>query len=325
MTKIVNLLLLAGGIMMAGFGLAAFHVAAILLGFGMIVVASFSDRRRERLEKEKRSADIARRIAELTQAPWHAHKTLKLDGSLWMAVGLMLGGFASALAIRKGITSDAVHWQWVLGGAFFLTLIAIALPRSLASLGKPLLELDRDGFAMPIHGRIPWREVSGVDLNQFTHRGTTTSILLFRVAHYQHIVANIHWTERALAAFGLGAVARGVVGARLPASKENPETVHGVARFLWKQATGHDHNWNSMLSDEYNEAAKRMAATTSRPLGQDVLEHPDEALAKLEQVRKDFAVMRTEGTRVTSRLNWAIGIAMILFILSIAWPWLSRP
>ena len=80
-----------------------------------------------------------------------------------------------------------------------------------------------------------------------------------------------------------------------------------------------------MLSDEYNEAAKRMAATTSRPLGQDVLEHPDEALAKLEQVRKDLAVMRTERTRVTSRLNWAIGIAIILLILSIAWPWLSRP
>ncbi|MCI0491342.1 MAG: hypothetical protein L0Z07_00220 [Planctomycetes bacterium] len=183
MPKIVNLLLLVGGMIMTGFGLAAFHVAA-LLGFGMIVVALLSDRHRERLKKEKRSADIARRIAELTQAPWHSNKTLKLDGSHWMAVGLMLGGFASALAIHKGITSAPVHWQWVLGGAFFLTLIAVALPRSLASLGKPLLELDRDGFAMPIHGRIPWQEVSGVDLYQFTHRGMTTSILLFRVAHY---------------------------------------------------------------------------------------------------------------------------------------------
>lgn len=325
MPKIVNLLLLVGGMIMAVFGLAAFHVAPILLGFGMIAAAFFSDRRRERLEKEKRSADIARRIAELTQAPWHSRKTLKLDGSRWMAVGLTLGGFASALAIHKGITSDAVHWQWVLGGAFFLAVIAIALPRSLASLGTPLLELDRDGFAMPIHGRIPWREVSGVDLNQFTHRGTTTSILLFRVARYRHIVASIHWTERVLALFGLGAVARGIVGVRLPSSKENPETVYAVARFLWKQATGHDYNWNPMLSDEYNEAATRMAAIASRPLGPDVLEQPDEALAELEQVRKDLAVMRTEGTRVTSRLNWVIGIAVILTVLSIAWPWLNRP
>lgn len=325
MPKIINLLLLVGGMIMAVFGLAAFHVAPILLGFGMIVVAFFSDRRREQREKEKRSADIARRIAELTQAPWHSHKTLKLDGSHWMAVGLMLGGFASALAIHKGITSDALHWQWVVGGAFFLTLIAIALPRSLASLGKPLVELDRDGFAMPIHGRIPWREVSGVDLYQFTHRGMTTSILLFRVARYQHIVANIHWTEWVLAAFGLGAVARGIVGARLATSKENPETVHAVARFLWKQATGHDYDWNSMLSDEYNEAAKRLAATASRPLDPDVIEHPDAVLAELEQAGKDLAVMRTEGTRVTSRLTWVIGIAMILMVLSIAWPWLSRP
>lgn len=325
MPKIVNLLLLVGGMIVAVFGLAGFHVAAILLGFGMIGVAYFSDQRRERWKKEKRSADIARRIAELTQAPWDSHKTLKLDGNHWLAVGLMLGGFTSSLAIHKGITSDAVHWQWVLGGAFFLALIAIALPRSLASLGKPVCELDRNGFAVPIHGRIPWREVSGIDLYQFTHRGMTTSILLFRVARYQHVVANIHWTERVLALFGLGAIARGIVGVRLTTSRENPETVYAVARFLWKQATGHDYNWNPMLTNEYNEAAKRMAATTSRPLGPDVLVHPNEALAELEQIRKDLAVMRTEGTRVTSRLNWVIGIAVILMVLSIAWPWLSRP
>ncbi|MCI0491341.1 MAG: hypothetical protein L0Z07_00215 [Planctomycetes bacterium] len=80
-----------------------------------------------------------------------------------------------------------------------------------------------------------------------------------------------------------------------------------------------------MLSDEYNEAVKRMAAIASRPPGPDVLEHPDAALAELEQARNDLAVMRTEGTRVTSRLNWLIGVAMILMVLSIAWPWLSRP
>jgi len=325
MPKIVNLLLLVGGMIIAVFGLAAFHVAVILLGVGMIVVAYFSDQRRERREKEQRSADIARRIAELTQAPWHSHKTLKLHGSHWMAVGLMLGGLASALATHKGITSASVQWQWVLGGSFFLAVIAIGLPRSLASLGKPACELDRNGFVMPIHGRIPWREVTGIHLYQFTHRGMTTSTLLFRVARYQNIVADIHWTERALALFGLGAVARGIVGVRLVSSKESPETVNAVARFLWKQATGHDYNWNSMLSDEYNEAAKRMAAIASCPLGPNVLEHPDEALAELEQVRKDLAVMRTEGTRVTSRLNWVIGIAMILMALSIAWPWLSRP
>lgn len=320
MPKIVHLLLLAGGMIIAIFGLAAFHVAAILLGSAMIAVAFFSDRRRERQEKEKRNAENARRVAELIRAPRHSHKTLKLDGSYWVAVGLMLGGFASALAIHKGITSDAVRWQWVLGGAFFLALIAIALPRSLASLGKPLLELDRDGFAMPIHGRIPWREVSGVDLHQITHRGMTTSILFFRVMRYQHIVASIHWTERVMAAFGLGAVARGIVGAPLAIAKENPETVYAVARFLWKQATGHDYDWNSMLSDEYNGAAKRLAATGARPLDPDVIEHSDAILADLEQARKDLAVMRTEGARATSRLNWVIGIAITLMVLSIAWP-----
>lgn len=308
---------------MAVFGLATFHVPTIFLGFGMIVVALISDRRRERLEREKRCADIARRIAELTQAPWHSHKTLKLDGSHWMTVALILGGLASVLAIHKGITSDAVHWQWVLGGAFFLTLIAIALSRSLAVLGKPLLELDRNGFAMPIHGRIPWGEVTGIDLHQFTHRGMTTNVLFFRVERYQHIVAKIHWIEQALAAFGLGAVARGIVGVRLPASKENPETVYAVARFLWKQATGHDYDWDSMRSKEYNEATKRLAATRSRSFDADVLERPNTVLAELGQAKKDLEVMRNESSRVASQLNWAIGIALILMIISIAWPWLN--
>jgi hypothetical protein len=329
MPKIVNLLLLVGGMIMAGFGLAASRVSPVLFGLGLIVLAFFSDRRRERRVNEKRSSDIAGRIAELTRAPWHSRQTLQIHRSPWTAVGLMLGGFASAWAIHKGITSVPVVWKLVLGGSLFLALAAVALARSLAGPGKPACELDRNGFVTPFHGPIPWREVSGIYLQQFTHRGTTTSILFFRVERFRHIAADIHWSERLFALFGLGALRRGVIGVQLKGSEEDPETVHAVARFLWKQATGLDHQWNPMLSDDYNEAAKRVSEIASRRPDPDVLTEPDvalnEALAELEQVKKDFATMRTEDARVSSRFNWAIGIAVIVTLLSVAWPWLSRP
>ncbi len=324
MPRIINLLLLAVGLIMAALGLLTFRVTLILVGVGLIVAAVIRDRRRAQQVKDNQSADIARRIAELTQAPWHSHQTLKVHRSVWMAIGLLLGGLASAWAVHDGITGASVRWSWVFGGSLLLAAIAIALPRSLASPGKPACELDRNGFVTPIHGRIPWREVSGIHLHQVEHRGVTTSFLFFRVARFRHIAADIHWSERVLALFGLGALRRGVIGVPLKGSNENPGTIYAVARFLWKQATGLDHQWNPMMSDDYNEAAKRVAEIASRLPDPDVLEHPNEALAALEQAQKDFATMRAEGARLHSRSNWAVGIAVVLTLLSVAWPWLRQ-
>jgi hypothetical protein len=79
-----------------------------------------------------------------------------------------------------------------------------------------------------------------------------------------------------------------------------------------------------MMSDDYNEAARRVAEIASRLPDPDVLEHPNEALAALEQAQKDFATMRAEDARLSSRFNWAVGIAVFLTLLSVAWPWLSQ-
>jgi hypothetical protein len=324
MPRIINLFLLAGGLIMTAFGLLTIRVTLILVGVGLIAVAVIRDQRRAQQVKEKQSADIARRIAELTQATWHSHQTLKVHRSAWMAIGLLLGGLASAWAVHDGITGASVRWPLVFGGSLFLAAIAIALPRSLASPGKPACELDRNGFVTPVHGRMPWREVSGIHLHQVTHRGATTSFLFFRVARFRHIAADIHWSERVLALFGLGALRRGIVGVPLKGADENPETIYAVARFLWKQATGLDHQWNPMMSDDYNEAAQRVAEITSRLSDPDVLEHPNQALAALEQGQKNFATMRAEAARLRARSSWAVGIVVILALLSLAWPWLSK-
>jgi len=334
MPQIVNLFLLVVGLLATGISLVAIHGNPILfvvtaMGVGLIIVAYISDQRRELREKEKQRTDIARRIAELTQTPWTSNQTLIIHGSVWMVVLLLLAGLAGAWAVYAGITATSTSWTLAMSGSFFLVLSAIALPRGLSGLGKPACELDRNGFITPIHRQIPWREVTGIHLQQYTYRGRTTSILLFRTDHYQRIVTDIHWTVRVLALIGLGAIRRGVVGVPLNDSKEKPETIYAVARFLWKQATGHDYEWNPMLSHTYNEAAKRMEDITVRRLDPEALksqlsEHPEEALAELEQMSKDITTIRTERTRLISRFNWATGIAAILMLLSIFWPWLRR-
>ena len=241
MLKLVNMLLVIAGAVVAIAGFVAFHVAAIVLGFSLVLLAYLSDQRLERRNKQRLSIDITRRIAELTQAPRPAHETLKVRGGLSQAIAVMLIALASAYALHAGITSGPVRWPLVLGGALFLALSFLALPIVLAGVGQPLLELGRNGFKMPIHGWIPWHAVSGIDLHRSTTgQGTTISLLYFRVNHYEKIVANVHWSQRALSVLGLGAAARGVVATQLPRAKEHPEVVYGVARFLWEQATGPD-------------------------------------------------------------------------------------
>ena len=297
MSRIANLLLVVVGIIITVLGLAEFRVTVILLGAGLIVVAYVRDHRRVQRAKDKERTDVDRRVAELTQAPWHSHQTLKIHRSALLPIMLLLGGFASAWAIHRGITEAPVRWLWGLGGSLFLALSVIALSRSLARPGKPACELDRNGFASPVHGQIPWREVEGVHLQQVTHRGTTTSILFFRVPRYQQIVSDIHWTERLFALFALGALRRGVVGVQLNGSKENPKTIYAVARFLWKQATGLDYEWNPMMSDDFNETLKRMGEqdrilknALADPEGE--LAVLERALASLERDSKNLATMR---------------------------------
>jgi len=88
-----------------------------------------------------------------------------------------------------------------------------------------------------------------------------------------------------------------VVGVQLNGSKENPKTIYAVARFLWKQATGLDYEWNPMMSDDFNETLKRMGEQ-DRILKNDLADPEEElavlerALANLDQDRKDLATTR---------------------------------
>lgn len=329
MPKPINLLLLLLGLLLAVSSLflrgtpASF--AVIALGVGLIVLALISDYRRKKRVTEEERIETDRRIADLTQAAWPSHQTLKIQGSAWMVLLVLLIGLTGTWAVHAGITAAPFRWLFVLGGAFVMAVTAIAFPRALAGLGKPACEFDADGFVTPIHGRIRWNEVTGINLQQTTHRGVTTSILLVRTELHKRPLPDLHWTERVLALLGLGALRRGIVGVQLRDRREKPQTVYAVARFLWKQATGLDHEWSPMHSDAYNEAARRVGNTATRRLDADALQryrakNPREALAELDQMSKDLDTMRSERKRFETRLNWTLAIVLILMLLIFAWP-----
>ena len=222
-------------------------------------------------------------------------------------------------------------------GLFLVSLGAIAVPRSLAGIGNPACVLSRDGFATPIHGRIPWSEVAGISLQKITTRSTTIYRLLFRIEHYRKFVPQMHWTERLMAGCGLGAGRRGIVGVRLADSREKPETIYSVARFLWKQSTGLDYPWDPAFSNAFNEAAKRVGElgkrhTSVEELKRRLAENPREALqqlkreasAEVQQLNTDLATMSAEGRRMNFRVNLMVGVAVLFLLLALALPWLKR-
>lgn len=329
MPQIINQLILIIGLFITGFGLVIFHgnpvlFAVIALGIGLVITAFISDKRREQREKEQQRSDIAKRIAQLTQAPWQPHQTLEIKSNQWLILLVVIIGLASIWALHTGLTTVKVIWPLVLGGSAFLFLTVILLSVSLASFGKPACILDRNGLVMPIHGHIPWQEVDGIALQQYTIRGVTQSTLLFRVMNYHHIVTNTHWTLRLFALVGLGAIKRGIVGVTIKHSNENPETIYTVARFLWRSATGRDYEWSPLLSEAYNEAAKRASNIASQHLDNDALkrrlqENPHEVLAEMEQASNDLKFMSEERTRLLARTNRIVIIAIIFLLLGFGW------
>lgn len=324
MPQIVNLLMLFTGLIITGFGWAIFRGSPILfatlpLGIGLVVAAIIGDKRRAQREKEKQSADIANRITQLTQAPWSSQQTLEIKTNKWPIVLVLIVGLLSILSIHVGLIGIKIVWPLVSGGAFFLLLSLLLLLISLVGFGKPACIFDRNGFMTPMYGQIAWQAVEGVALQQYTVRGVTHSILLFRVPNYQHVASDFHWLQRVFALFGVGAIKRDVVNVVLKESNEYPETVLAVGQFLWSEATGRNYEWVPTYSDAYNEAAKRVSQITRHPPDSDSLErrlqnNPQEVLDELEQVNNDVKLMNEERARRLARLNRTIIVTTILLL-----------
>lgn len=327
MAQLINLLMLFAGLVITGFSLAIFLGSPILfatlpLGIGLVIVAIVGDKRRAQREKEKQRLDIASRTAQLTNAPWTSHQTLEIKTNKGPIVLVLIVVLLSVFAIQAGLMGVKIVWPLVSGGAFFLLMSLLLLLVNFVGFGKPACVFDKDGFVTPMHGRIAWQAVDGVALEQYEVRGVTYSMLLFRVPNYLHAASNIHWVQRFLALLGVGAIKRKVVGVNLKGASENPEIVFAVARFLWREVTGRNHEWVPAYSDAYNEAAKRVSQITMSPPNSGSLErrlhdNPQEVLDELEQVNSDIKLMNEERARRLARLNRAIIITVILLLVLI--------
>jgi hypothetical protein len=192
-----------------------------------------------------------------------------------------------------------------------------------------VLDLASAGFATPLNGRIAWRDVSGVFLQAVTQRNGVESFrLMFRVKQFARVAPAIHWTDRLFAMFRLGALARGVVSVGLPTSKEPPKVVYALARMLWKQATGHDYDWNPLMSDQYNEALQRMDAITARMQAAGAVEaslaDPQRLSRDMAQLEQDVTLITGERRRELAKAKWVGGVLVVLTLLAFAWPWVGK-
>jgi hypothetical protein len=335
MPRIVNILLLVVGLILVGTGLAMLQKHSgspviMALGVGLLVVTLVSDYRRDKRRKEQRLAESAKRISELTSAPWQPGQRLVVRGSISILIMMLMVGMICVTIVYVELTKESdTKLEYVLFGFLLLPIIIVGISRSLAGIRRPALELNVNGLVTPIHGRISWHDVTGIDLQQTSYRGYINSFLHFRVEQYRKTVKEVHWTERFLALIGLGAIKRGYFSILLKDKKEQPETIYAAARFLWKQATNSDYLWSPLLSDAANAAARNLASTMSQhadavTLARRMSETPQKVLAEIEQMGKDISFVRQESRRNQFRVTWAVAIALILMLFSLAWPWLKR-
>jgi|GEM_PF-6839798 len=334
MPQLINLFLVIFGVIAMGAGLASEHQhpaawLVVLLGLGLVGLAYVSDRRRERCMEERKRVAVQRRLDQLTSRRWGASDSLRIPGSIWLTIASVLLLAVGAGALYAGIVDVNHDWQYFAIGAGFLAIGIVALPRAMAGFGQPVLELTATGLATPVNGRIAWRDVSGIYLQAITQRGGRQSWrLLFRVAHFARVAGAVHWTDRLMASFRLGPLARGVLNVGLPSSKEDPQAVYALARLLWKQATGNDYGWNPLASDTCNEALRRTGAHVARlnepGAMKALLAHPQRALDEMEQASRDMALIAAEARRQSAKARWFTAVGVLLALLLAAWPLVRR-
>jgi len=335
MLQLVNLFLVIFGVIAVGSGLAwwrnqpALALLLLALGLALITLAYFSDRGRERRAEQRKRAAIQQRIDEFARRPAGSSQTLQVHGGLrYVLAGLLLALLGVAVVIMA--SADVRHEVIPLMlGVLLVPMGLLLLLRALAGVGQPALELDGVGFATPLTGRIPWREVSGICLRTVTQRnGSESFFLMFRVQRFARVAPRIHWTNRLLAVFHLGALARGVVNVSLPSKKDPPAAVYALARQLWKQSTGNDYEWSPLQSDAYNEAMKRAGALAARldePGAMEAtLAHPEQMEQAMAQMSADMALIAAEHRRQANKQRWMLALFLPLIVLLMAWPWIMR-
>jgi hypothetical protein len=227
-------------------------------------------------------------------------------GTIILLLLAVLATWVAWHAFREGQVDPVMLGAAVLLLAFVLWGIFRLVP----AWGRARIVLDRAGFVTPFHGRIGWKDVNGVMLKRVEHRGIEYSFLSLRLVAPRF--EDFHWTERVLAGFRRG-VRRNVIDVPLKYTGASPDEVVAVARFLRKQATGEDHDWDPLLSDAYHDAMRRLSmrsAPDPDSFAKEVRENPEAALHGMEQAAADLETASAEIARLSRRARrsraWAV-------------------
>lgn len=180
----------------------------------------------------------------------------------------------------------------------------------------------------PLAGRIAWRDVSGIYLHRDVVRGgREIHDLLFRVQHFARVVPRVHWTDRLLAIFRMGALAKGVVSVGLLSSEEPPAAIYALARKLWTRSTGNDFDWSPRQSEPYNDAMKRAQAFTAglhEPGAMEAaLADPEQMERAMAQMDRDMAMIAAARQRQLIKQRWTLALILLPAVLALAWPWIA--
>lgn len=334
MAKFFALLLAVVGFILLGLGLVLTreHPAMLAVGIVGVIITYFAysmdSRRKETVAAQQRKT-IELRIETLAKTPWDNGNTLEVNtggGKIWIALLTLV---ASVLFAYSSASGTEPKWG-IFAGSIMLSVLALfALFRLVPGMGKPVLVLSKCGFTTPLHGTIRWGEVSGVHLQEITLRGSTTSTLNFKVERFGESAESTHWTDQVLAAFGLGALKRKVIAVLLNGAREKPETIYAIAKLLWQKNTGMNHEWNPMLSDEFNHAARRAHEFMDRhkapnSFTTEVFSDPSKALDEMEQFRRDMDTVNSERRRTISKINWMVALSVFGIVGSLLWPVVKR-
>lgn len=225
---------------------------------GIVALYCFDRSRERRQRQEKLRLDGLRKSTLLVKME-NPGFVLEVFGSTGLGISLLLImlGVLTLLFLRGEIVPPLV-------GSFLILMGGMLVAMAAQKVGKPLLQLSRTGIDCPDHGRIPWREISGVDMMETHYRGMVLNhLLVFHVPNLSRYISQFAWYQKFL--FRLrprSAVQRIVVNLNKPS--EQPNVVLDVCRELLRQATGRNHAWSLWLSGDENEAFLRFQESSRK-------------------------------------------------------------
>jgi len=327
MIGLLLLLLAAAGFVLIPIGFVLYSSNPLSLGvsvLGVLVIgAAYTlDKRRANRAEAVRHISNQRRIQTLTAMPWTDGQCLSISTSASSLIVALIALLSLALGLSMLYPllslSEAPWWLSALGLVITGASSVLALRNIVRCFGKPTLRLTVKGVESPIYGAFAWAGVHGVRLQKFEFRGSKQTILLFKLNEDASRNRYTSGFDRLLQRLlNRGRVAQ----MNLNGSSEEPEVVEAVARFLWQQSTGRSHDWNPLMSDEYNAATRRMQGfmhdhKNSSDLKQSLVENPNQLKEEFESFQRDQNVIATEAGRLArkTRRTLLFGMAIVLAI-----------